>query len=181
MDRPTLMQRAFRRRDDRKRWGMLFIAVAGFSALWFGSAPNAAEQDTAAETAYHLQVDEPRVCAAVAAYTLATGDHWDQRAVIAHTTLNRFKQLGHVPDCGQALAEILGAGLDRYLWQASLDAVDAVQSGSYALPLACARADRVVRSHAHPAVDLVGFPPSADAVARAQCVLGDLAFVEAAR
>ena len=181
MGRPTLMQRAFRRRADRKAWGMLFIAVAGFSALWFGSAPDAAEQDTAAETAYHLQVDEPRVCAAVAAYVLATGDHWDQRAIIARTALNRFEQQGHVPDCGQALAKILGEGIDRHLWQASLDAVDAVQSGSYAIPVACARANHVEGPPALHAVYLIGSTPSADSEARAQCVIGGLAFVEAAR
>ncbi len=183
MGRPTLMQRAFRRRADRKAWGMFVVAAVGFTALWIGSGW--IEQQRAPQfstpVGYNLQVDDPRICAAVASYTLATGDHWDQRAVIARASLNRFQQLGHVPDCGQALAGILGEGLDRYLWQASLDAADAVLSGSYAIPLACARADHVVRSPARPVVNLVGLPPSVGSVARAQCVIGDLAFVEAAQ
>lgn len=49
-------------------------------------------------------------------------------------------------------------------WLLALDAVDAVASGSYSVPLACARATAV-------------FPLSA-ADARAHCVIYDLAFVE---
>lgn len=171
MNGPTLLQRAFRRRADRKRWGMLLLAVAGFAVLWpalgWVELGNAARADAeAGGVDYSLAVEEPRVCAAAAAYTLSTGDHWDQRAAIANAALNRFATLGHVPDCGTVVAKILADGLDRYRWQASLDAADAVMARSYDLPNACAPADAVL--------------PSVDS-ARAPCVIGDLAFVETAR
>jgi len=116
-------------------------------------------------------VTDARICAAAAAYTLATGDHFDQRAAVALASLNRFDRLGHVPDCGQALTSIVAAGVDPYLWQASLDAVDAVQSGSFALPHACVRADTV-----SPAVQAKASPLSPADSARTHCVIGDLAF-----
>ena len=168
MNGPTLMQRAFRRRADRKRWGILLGAVVGFAALWpaLGWVEEANAERAAPAVDYTVSVAEPRVCAAAATYALATGDHWDQRAVIANAALNRFAALGHVPDCGAALARILAAGVDRYRWQAALDAVDAVAARRYDIPSACARADTVT-----PAVD----------AARAPCVIDGLAFVEAAR
>ncbi|WP_202842040.1 hypothetical protein [Luteimonas saliphila] len=109
-------------------------------------------------------VTDTRLCAAVATYSLATGDHWDQRAAIANATLNRFRKLGMVPDCGPTLTRIVGAGLNTYRWQASLDAVDSIRSGSYQLPLACVRADTV--------------SPAVAGSARTHCVIADLAFHE---
>ena len=126
-------------------------------------------------------ITDARLCAAVAAYSAATGDHWDQRALIAHAALNRFRTLGHVPDCGGTLTVLVANGIEPHLWQAALDAVDAVQSGSFAIPVACARADTVVRSPADAPVVLAGIPPVAAPAARAQCVIAGLAFVEGAR
>lgn len=120
-----------------------------------------------------LIVTDARICAAVAVYALAKSDAYDQRAAVANTVLNRFKQLGHVPDCGGPLSDIVGRGLDEYRWRSALDAVDAIQSGSYALPLACVRADTVV-----PPTVPAG-SPLYRAAARTQCVLSGLAFVEA--
>lgn len=155
---------------------MLFLIVLGFAGL-LGAAESARQQhaggmqDPDAPSA----VNHPRVCATVAAYTIATGDYWDQRAAIAQATLNRFDRLGYVPDCGQALGRILTAGLDPYLWQSSLDAVDAIQTGRYDLPLACARADTISRI---PLPDLLASAPLRAPAARAPCVIDDLEFTE---
>lgn len=164
-----------RRAAARRTVWALAGVYAGIAAAIVSCSP---ERTRAAAPADDLSVTDARICATVAAYALATGDQWDQRAVIASTTLNRFAAVGHVPDCGQALSRVVAAGVDAHLWQASLDAVDAVLSGSYAIPVACARADTVVRSPAHPAVEPIGLSPVAASAARAQCVIGDLAFVE---
>lgn len=177
MDGQTLMQRTDSRQAARRRWGMLLL-VLGLGGLW-GAVDHAIQpaMASAAEPDAPGPVKHPRVCAAVAAYTLATGDHWDQRAAIARATLNRFADLGDVPDCGPALGRILTAGINRYLWQASLDAVDAVQAGDYYLPLACARADTI--SRIPPADQVLASAPLRAPAARAQCVIGDLEFAEA--
>lgn len=177
MSRPTLLQLLFRRRIDRRRWAAGAAIVFTFAALW-AAAGWLEQQDQEAllpppAVVYSLSVEDPRVCAALAAYRLATGDHWDQRAAIARAALNRFQALGEVPDCGQAMGATLAAGLDPYLWQSSLDAVDAVTSGSYALPDACVRADTV-----SPAVTTAG-PSLPAASARTHCVIADLAFYQA--
>ena len=120
-----------------------------------------------------VQVHDTRTCAAVAVYTTATSDDWAQRAVIARANLNLFKTTG-VPDCYPELVTILGDGLDDYRWQAALDAVDAVASESYALPLACERVDTVA-----PSTAVAGFSPLAgDPSTRSQCVISGLVFWE---
>lgn len=145
---------------------LAILAIVGIHVFLAARAGPAALE---APISYSLQVDQPRVCAAVAAYAGATEDQWDQRAALAQASLNRFRQLGHVPDCGGALGAILTEGLDQHLWQASLDAVDAVQAGSYVLPDACMRADTVAAT-----------PAGQSTPARAQCVIGSLAFFESA-
>ncbi|PJK00811.1 hypothetical protein CO641_02245 [Lysobacteraceae bacterium NML91-0213] len=110
-------------------------------------------------------VTQPRVCAAVAVYSQATIYDWSQHAVIARAALNLYQgETG--PDCSPDLAKILRGGLDTLRWQRALDAVDAVDSGSYDVPLACARVNRVV----HVPHDAVGPGP--------QCVIAGLAFAE---
>lgn len=145
-----------------------FGLLALYAAIGLGLYACKPEAAPAAEP---LSVRDARTCAAVAAYAIATADDWSQRAAIAQASLNRYDELGTVPDCGPTLAGIVAAGLDPYLWQSSLDAVDAVRSGSYVLPPACVRAVSVT-----PLTDR-GLPLPATA-ARAQCVIGDLVFVE---
>lgn len=174
---PTLAQRAFRRRDDRRRWALGAAIVASFIGLWFAAGwidREHAEAQIATDVTYHLSVQDERTCAALAAYRLATGDHWDQRAAVAQAALNRFRALGEVPDCGDALAMVVAQGIDRHLWQASLDAVDAVRAGSYLLPDACVRADTVSPTASAATATSTVHPGSA----RTRCVIGDLAFSE---
>jgi hypothetical protein len=177
------MKRDFRR-TTLTTGGWLLAAVLGFGAT--GAAIIGPEPGTAVAAADPdaPTVTSPRVCAAAAAYAIATGDHWDQRAAIARAALNRFDALGHVPDCGRTLTTIVAAGVDSRLWQASLDAVDAVQSGSYALPDACVRADtvsplpRANRRFPTLVATPAGAPPVSSPAARTHCVIGDLAFFE---
>lgn len=110
-----------------------------------------------------LVISSPRICAALAVYDLADHDDWGLRATIAFATLNGFRGAGRVPDCSTGVAIALTDGFSARRWQEALDAVDAVTSGSYSVPLACARADAVV--------------PLSKADARAHCVIYDLAFV----
>jgi len=110
-----------------------------------------------------LSIDNPRFCAAAAVYDLADHDDWGLRATIAFATLNGFRVANSVPDCSARVAIALTHDFSQRRWQEALDAVDAVTSGSYSVPLACARADAVV--------------PLSKADARAHCVIYDLAFV----
>lgn len=150
------------------------LFAAGYAVVVLATYVLRADEGAPAESNIPLHVADSRVCAAAAVYGLSTVDDWSQRAAIAQAALNRFDALGHVPNCGSVLTAIVDGGLDTYEWQAALDAVDAIQSGSYHLPLACARADTVLplSSPAEP-------PLLRAAAARAQCVIGDLAFVEA--
>lgn len=158
-----------RRRADRR--------IALIAAPFYLAA--AAALVACAPRAEPAPIDEPlivtdaRICATVAVYALATTDGFDQRAAIANATLNRFKALGAVPDCGGPLSDVVMRGIDEIRWRSAQDAVDAVQSGSYPLPLACVRADTVVSPTTR-----VGAPLLRSA-ARTQCVLSGLAFVEA--
>ena len=117
-----------------------------------------------------LVIQDTRICAAVAVYTTTTSDAWDMRAAIALASLNSFEAAGYVEDCGAPLSAVLAGRFVPLRWQQSLDAVDAVLSGSYLVPDACARATAVVPLPA----DAVAASPVA---ARAQCVIHDLAFV----
>lgn len=113
-------------------------------------------------------ITDARTCAALAVYERSTVDDWSQRAAIAAATLNAQKTSGADPDCGKGLASALSGPFKPILWQNALDAVDAVASGSYTLPDACARATVVIP---------VSAEPSPAEPARAQCVISDLAFV----
>lgn len=113
-----------------------------------------------------LVIVSPRICAALAVYELAEHDDWGLRATIAGTALNGFHEAASVPNCAAGVAVALTHNFSERRWLLALDAVDAVASGSYSVPLACARATAVV--------------PLSAADARAHCVIYDLAFVGAA-
>lgn len=106
-----------------------------------------------------------RECAIRAAYFTSTQDDWGQRALIASTVLNRASSPDVGIPCGLPPSpSSVGDPPNAYLWQSAVDAVDAVASGSYVVPLACTGAVEVVSSSAAP---------------HARCVSGDLAFVAA--
>lgn len=164
-------QHRSRRATDRNhaaRAGLILLGLIA-AVLISGVVERRAAEQRAATVAIH----DTRTCAAVAVYTSSTADDWSQRAAIARANLNLFKAAG-VPDCYPELVTILGDGLDDYRWQAALDAVDAVASGSYALPLACERADTVIPLTAGRG----GLPASVAMSARSQCVINGLAFSE---
>lgn len=108
---------------------------------------------------------DARTYAALAVYHGATADDWLQRAAIAQTALNAYRAGGAALD-GQTRVAPTGA-LDPIAWRNALDAVDAVSSGDYEVPLACAQATAVV--------------PASTRWPGAQCVIRDLAFVELPR
>lgn len=150
-----------RRRADRRTL-RLAIAITAAAALFLILAAGVDRRFGArAHTAPIIPaITDKRVCAAAAVYSSLARD-WAQRAATAQAALNRFRANG-VADCSGAVAQILTAGLDSYRWQESLDAVDAVNEGTYALPLACMRADTVL--------------PLGEA--RTQCVIDDMAFAQ---
>ncbi|MBN8791734.1 MAG: hypothetical protein J0I01_05845 [Stenotrophomonas nitritireducens] len=119
-------------------------------------------------------VTSPRLCAALAVYDLADHDDWGLRATIALTALNGFRTAERVPNCAAGVAAALTQEFSTRRWQAALDAVDAVTSGSYSVsPDACTRATAVA-----PLSSVVNAEsPSA---ARVHCVIYNLAFVSAA-
>ncbi|MBB2805886.1 hypothetical protein [Xanthomonas arboricola] len=116
-----------------------------------------------------LSITSPRFCAALAVYELAIVDDWSLRVGIARAALNGFATAGRVPDCAEGVAAVLTRDeFSARRWQNALDAVDAVDSGDYALPDSCGRANAVMPA------DAAAFP----ATAQAQCVMHGLAFVE---
>lgn len=82
-----------------------------------------------------------------------------------------------MPDCTAGVTAALTQHFEPARWQLSLDAADAVLSGSYEIsPAACVRANAVV-----PLSTADGKEPSTSPVlVRAQCVMHELAFVEVA-
>lgn len=158
------------RSQRRTAWAFL-AAYALIAAVIVGCAPGQAESVSgevidATGARSHLIVSDTRICATVVVYIGASSDAWDQRAALAQAALNSFDRSTMPPDCGMELGRVVASGVRPDRWQRALDAVDAVQSGSYALPLACARADVVLPTFA---------------ATEAQCVIGDLAFVESPR
>lgn len=123
------------------------------------------------------EVRHPRICAAVVVYALGRHDDWMYRAVIAQTALNAFNSSSTAPDCGNGAGAVLSGDFSPTRWQQALDVVDAVASGDYVVaPEACARAVRIVPLDPSLQISLL----DAQDAARAQCVVHDLAFVEAA-
>lgn len=160
------------------RIGLAVIACSALLALVGWAAPSdAPTNERATDTPRDLVITSPRICAALAVYELATADDWGLRATIAHTTLNAFSEAQRVPDCASGVTTALSNDFQPARWQLALDAVDAVQSGSYQVSIeACVRANAVV-----PLSTADGKEPSTSPVlARAQCVMHELAFVEVA-
>lgn len=119
-------------------------------------------------------ITDARTCAALAVYQGATADDWGQRAALANAALSSFQGdpdaavPGQAPDCGPGVAAALSSDFSPRRWQAALDAVDAVASGTYRVPDACARSTPLATPLALPAS-----PPADAATAssdRAQCV-----------
>lgn len=129
------------------------------------------------DTPEGLVITSPRICAALAVYELAAADDWSLRATVASTSLNAFRTADRVPDCAPGITRALTQKFQPARWQLALDAADAVLSASYQVsPAACARANAVV-----PLSTADGKEPSTSPVlARAQCVMHELAFVEVA-
>jgi len=117
-----------------------------------------------------LVITSPRICAALAVYELADHDDWGLRGTIAATALNGFRAADRVPNCAAGVAVALTEDFVPHRWQNALDAVDAVASGSYPIPEACARATAVV-----PLQSLGN--ASAPLSIGAQCVIHGLAFI----
>lgn len=139
------------------------VSGAAVTVLYFMAQP--VEQAPAVEPpAPMVEVGD---CAVRTVYFTATDDDWSQRALIAYSVLNQVSAPGVDARTPCAYPSPLDAGgplPDPYLLQSARDAVDAVLSGSYEIPPACAAATAVMSSAAAP---------------RAQCVVGSLAFVEA--
>ncbi|MGH8052523.1 MAG: hypothetical protein ACREP4_01135 [Stenotrophomonas sp.] len=164
----------------------LYLAVGAVLAVGAGSWGDTQPAATSAELASlddtpaarvpaDLIITNPRVCAAVEVYQLAQVNDWGLRTTVASTALNSFRNAGSVPDCSARLKALMARDFSWSRWQESLDAVDAVSSGSYSIsPDACARANTIV-----PLTIVPDSPPDATSVAAlAQCVIYDLAFVE---
>ena len=149
---------------DLKSFGLGAATGAAFATLLFIALaqPDGDGDLPAAPVAMVPATD----CAVRTVYFASTEDDWGQRALIAYSVLNRVTAPGVDARLPCAYPSPLDAGgplPDPYLLQAARDAVQAVASGSYDIPPACAGATEVLFASASP---------------RAQCVYGDLAFVE---
>jgi hypothetical protein len=149
----------------RGDYALIGLLALGLSLSFLGKADPAPQPEPPTIT-------DSRTCAAVAVYELSTVDDWNLRATIARTTLNAQETSGVDPECGKGLASALSGPFKPILWQNSLDAVDAVASGSYELSDACARAKTIITLPSSGS----GTSLSDDAD-RAQCVLYNLAFL----
>ncbi|WP_414539571.1 hypothetical protein [Stenotrophomonas forensis] len=151
-----------------------FIVLAAAAWASPGDAPAAPADGDAPDG---LVITSPRICAALAVYELAAADDWGLRATVARTSLNAFRTAERVPDCAPGITHALTQNFQPERWQLALDAADAVLNGSYEIsPAACVRANAVV-----PLSTADGKEPSTSPVlARAQCVMHELAFVEVA-
>lgn len=150
-----------------RAWGelLLLVAILAWCVLIFCASrePVLVQQRGVPAAASPDDQLDAQTFAALAVYELATDDDWLQRAAIARTTLNAFPAGG---DSRQFRDRRVAAGtFDPIRWQNALDAVEAVTTGDYPLPVACTRATAVV-------------PSTATAVPGPQCVVGGLAFVE---
>lgn len=152
-------------------WGeLVFVLAVLLLALWLLSAHRTPtvqvhiSEGAATDAEAPALPTDARTYAALQVFGQATDDDWLQRAAIAQASLNAFR-------AGVAAAPAFRGGvaragaLDPIAWQNALDAVDAVATGDYPLPLACSRASSVV-------------PSTATAGSGSQCIVGGLAFVE---
>lgn len=149
----------------------LGIATAtGIGATFSTSSPSTDEPGQTVRAPAALVITSPRICAALEVYTLANENDWGLRTTIAQAVLNGFNDAGRVPDCAAGVSAALANDFSPYRWQLALDAVDAVAADTYSVsPDACARANTVVP---------LSTEATSPVVARARCVIYDLAFVE---
>jgi len=149
----------------------LGIATAtGIGATFSTSSPSTDEHGQTVRAPAALVITSPRICAALEVYILANENDWGLRTTIAQAVLNGFNDAGRVPDCAAGVSAALAKDFSPYRWQLALDAVDAVVAGTYSVsPDACARANTVVP---------LSTEATSPVVARARCVIYDLAFVE---
>ena len=149
----------------------LGIATAtGIGATFSTSSPSTDDPGQTVRAPAALVITSPRICAALEVYTLASENDWGLRTTIAQAVLNGFNDAGRVPDCAAGVSAALAKDFSPYRWQLALDAVDAVVVGTYSVsPDACARANTVVP---------LSTEATSPVVARARCVIYDLAFVE---
>ncbi|MGG2100362.1 hypothetical protein [Stenotrophomonas sp. NRRL B-14846] len=149
----------------------LGIATAtGIGATFSTSSPSTDEPGQTVRAPAALVITSPRICAALEVYTLANENDWGLRTTIAQAVLNGFNDAGRVPDCAAGVSAALAKDFSPHRWQLALDAVDAVVAGTYSVsPDACARANTVVP---------LSTEATSPVVARARCVIYDLAFVE---
>lgn len=149
----------------------LGIATAtGIGATFSTLSPSTDEPGQTVRAPAALVITSPRICAALEVYTLANENDWGLRTTIAQAVLNGFNDAGRVPDCAAGVSAALAKDFSPYRWQLALDAVDAVVAGTYSVsPDACARANTVVP---------LSTEATSPVVARARCVIYDLAFVE---
>lgn len=159
------------------RIGLAALACFILLGVVASATPSEAPAATAEDAPEGLVITSPRICAALAVYELAAADDWGLRATVANTSLNAFRDASRVPDCAAGVTKALSQQFEPARWQLALDAADAVLSGSYQVsPAACVRANAVV-----PLSTADGKEPSTSPVlARAQCVMHKLAFVEVA-
>ena len=155
-------------------------ALASFillAAVALATPVDQSESATADAAPAGLVVTSPRICSALAVYDLARSDDWGLRATVANASLNAFRDASRAPDCAAGVTIALTHDFEPARWQLALDSVDAVLSGSYQVsPAACVRANAVI-----PLSTAGGKEPSTSPVlARAQCVMDELAFVEVA-
>lgn len=162
---------------SRKSFKVGFAALVCFALLGVvaSTTPSKAPANPPVAAPDGLVVTSPRICAALAVYELASTNDWGLRATVANTALNAFRDVKRVPDCAAGVTLALTRDFQPARWQLALDSVDAVLSGSYQVsPTECVRANAVV-----PLATADGKNPSTSPVlARAQCVIHDLAFVE---
>ena len=157
--------------------GLVALAAFALVAVAAWATPKSSLAPDPVDAPKGLVVTSPRICAALAVYELAKSDDWGLRATVANATLNSFRDSSRVPDCAAGVTIALTRDFNPARWQLALDSVDAVLSGSYQVsPAACVRANAVV-----PLSTADGKEPSTFPVlARAQCVMDELAFVEVA-
>lgn len=153
------MQR-FKRSTGAGRFVLGFIAGAIYAGLTLASCQTTKRDGF---TPLAAAAATPRDCAIRTVYHYAQDDY-GQRALIAAAVLNASVPNVGTPCEAPLLPADVGDLPDPYRLQASIDAVDAVASGSYTLPVAC---DGVT-----------AFSPP-ESAPRSQCVYAGLAFTVA--
>lgn len=124
-----------------------------------------------------LVITSPRICAALAVYGLAGANDWTARAAVATTALNAFRDTTQAPDCAAGVTAALTRDFQPSRWQLALDSVDAVLAGTSQLsPAAWARAKAATPLMAEDGKE----PSTMPVLARAHCVVNELAHLEVA-